>query len=80
MLTRVVKVSPGRITLAPAAGGPETVLEADHVILAGPRRSRQELVQPLDYGFDELNIIGDAVAPRSLAIAIQEGHKLGVRA
>ncbi len=54
-------------------------LEADFVIVAGPRKPMQRLFTELEYLTDELYLIGDAVMPRAMHTAIQEGYKLGVR-
>jgi 2,4-dienoyl-CoA reductase (NADPH2) len=59
--------------------GAEHDLPADVVILAGPVRSRQELMTELEYFCDELYIIGDAMVPRSLYNAIHDGFKIGSR-
>jgi 2,4-dienoyl-CoA reductase (NADPH2) len=57
----------------------ERVLPADSVIVAGPREPRQELASALEFSTDELYIIGDAVRPRSVHNAIQEGCLVGLR-
>jgi len=59
--------------------GNETLLPADTVVIAGPRRSRQELVRSLEFVCDELYLIGDAVKPRSLHNAVRDGYLAGVR-
>jgi 2,4-dienoyl-CoA reductase (NADPH2) len=59
--------------------GRELDLPADMVILAGPVKSRQELMTELEYFSDELYILGDAMVPRSLYNAIHDGFKLGAR-
>ncbi len=59
--------------------GKELDLPADAVVLAGPVRSRQELMKELEYFCDELYILGDAMVPRSLYNAIHDGFKLGAR-
>jgi 2,4-dienoyl-CoA reductase (NADPH2) len=55
------------------------VLLADMVIVAGPRRSEQGLYTELEYMTDEIYMIGDCIAPRSMTSAIHEGYRLGVR-
>lgn len=57
----------------------ERVLPADSVVIAGPRRPRQELAGALEFSVDELYLIGDAVSPRSVHSAVQEGYLVGVR-
>jgi 2,4-dienoyl-CoA reductase (NADPH2) len=54
-------------------------LEADTLILGGPRTSRNILVSDMDYAVDELYVVGDAVLPRSLSNAVHEGYRIGVR-
>jgi 2,4-dienoyl-CoA reductase (NADPH2) len=74
---RVVRAERGRVVVAGPEG--ETAVEADAIVWAGPRQSRNHLLRALDYACDELYVIGDAVAPRSLPNAIHEGFRLGAR-
>lgn len=76
--SKIESVANGRVVLALPAGKKAEV-EADAIILASPRESRQELLRPLEYAADELHVIGDAIQPRSLTTAIHEGYRLGVR-
>ena len=57
----------------------QRLLEAETIILAGPRFSIQELSASLEYIGDEIYMVGDAVKPRSIHNAVHEGYKLGVR-
>lgn len=50
----------------------------DSIIVASPRKPIQNLFK-LEFYFDEIYIIGDAIMPRSLHNAIHEGFKLGIR-
>jgi len=59
--------------------GTETVLEADAVVCAAPRKARQEMLSDLEFSVDELYFIGDAASPRGLYQAIHEGYRLGIR-
>lgn len=61
------------------AGGPERLIPADTVILAIPRKPRQQLLTDLEFVCDELYVIGDAVKPRSMHNAIREGYLIGIR-
>lgn len=61
------------------AGGSERLLPADTVILAIPRKARQQLLTDLEFVCDELYVIGDAVKPRSMHNAIREGYLIGIR-
>ena len=57
----------------------QTVIAADTVIAASPRRSNQELFTQFEWMVDELHGCGDVVMPRGLDAAIHEGYRLGVR-
>jgi 2,4-dienoyl-CoA reductase (NADPH2) len=59
--------------------GAESFVDADTIVYGGPRRAQQELLGLLEFGVDEIYVIGDAVRPRSLHNAIHEGFKLGAR-
>lgn len=59
--------------------GNEHVLPADTIITAGPRESRQELINALEFSSDEQYIVGDAVRPRAVHNAIRDGHLAGLR-
>ena len=61
------------------AKGEETFVPADTVIAAGPRKSNQELFREFEWMIDELHGCGDALIPRGMDAAIQEGFRLGVR-
>ncbi len=61
------------------AGGSERLVPADTVILAIPRKPRQQLLNDLEFVCDELYVIGDAVKPRSMHNAIREGYLIGIR-
>jgi 2,4-dienoyl-CoA reductase (NADPH2) len=61
------------------AKGEETFIAADTVIAAGPRKSNQELFREFEWMIDELHGCGDALIPRGMDAAIQEGYRLGVR-
>ncbi|MFZ3288938.1 MAG: FAD-dependent oxidoreductase [Telluria sp.] len=59
--------------------GEETFVPADTVLLAAPRKPIHELFHEFEWMVDELHGVGDAVIPRGLEQAIQEGFRLGVR-
>ena len=65
--------------LVEEAGGSERLVPADTVILAIPRRARQQLLADLEFVCDELYVIGDAIKPRSMHNAIREGYLIGIR-
>jgi 2,4-dienoyl-CoA reductase (NADPH2) len=54
-------------------------LEADMIIVAGPRKPDQELFEKVEFLTDEIYLVGDSVKPRSIHNAIHEGYKLGVK-
>ncbi len=74
----IKKIESNSVTFLNRKGSEKTV-RADTLILGGPRTSRNCLVTEMDYAVDELYVIGDAVAPRSLSNAIHEGYRTGVR-
>ena len=76
--TRVQEITDEGVIVADA-GGAETLLPADTVVLAISRRSCQRLLSELEFFCDELYAIGDAVQPRSMHNAIREGYLLGIR-
>jgi 2,4-dienoyl-CoA reductase-like NADH-dependent reductase (Old Yellow Enzyme family)/thioredoxin reductase len=59
--------------------GARTVVPADTVIAAGPRRSVQDLIDALEFSADEQYVVGDAVRPRAAHNAVREGFLIGVR-
>jgi 2,4-dienoyl-CoA reductase (NADPH2) len=59
--------------------GSERLVPADTVILAIPRKARQQLLSDLEFVCDELYVVGDAVKPRSMHNAIREGYLIGIR-
>jgi len=77
--TRVKGLITDQGVLVEDTDGNETLLPADTVVIAGPRRSRQELVRSLEFVCDELYLIGDAVKPGSLHNAVRDGYLAGVR-
>ncbi|MFH0730286.1 MAG: FAD-dependent oxidoreductase [Pseudomonadota bacterium] len=74
----ILSLSRDKVTLKDK-DGLEVVLPADTIVVAGPRKPLQNLVQELEYFCDELYVVGDAMIPRSLYNAIHEGYKTGVR-
>jgi len=59
--------------------GAERLVPADTVIIAIPRKARQQLLSDLEFVCDELYVVGDAVKPRSMHNAIREGYLIGIR-
>ena len=75
---KILSVEKNRVTFLDK-NNIEKELNADTLVLGGPRKSRNSLVSEMDYSVDELYTIGDAVLPRSLSNAVHEGYKIGVR-
>ncbi|MEK7770791.1 MAG: FAD-dependent oxidoreductase, partial [candidate division NC10 bacterium] len=72
----VEAITPDGVALA---DGERRVIPADSVIVAGPRRSVQELAGLLEFSGDEIYVVGDAVRPRSAHNAVRDGFLIGVR-
>jgi 2,4-dienoyl-CoA reductase (NADPH2) len=75
---RPMRITPESITVVSTKGA-QTVLPADSVILAAPRKPSQELFHEFEWMIDELHGVGDALIPRGLEQAIQDGFRMGVR-
>lgn len=75
---RVSEIGDTSVTITNSKG--QTMnLDADIVIVAGPRKSAQRLFTELEYLTDEVYFIGDSVLPRWMHTAVHEGYKVGVR-
>jgi len=59
--------------------GVERVLPADTIIAASPAVPAQDLVHAFEWMVDEVHPCGDAITPRGLGAAIQDGYRLGCR-
>jgi NADPH-dependent 2,4-dienoyl-CoA reductase/sulfur reductase-like enzyme len=77
-LSRPVRVTEDGVTVRDAKGV-ETFVPADTVILAAGAKPAHELLREFEWMVDELYGVGDALIPRGLEQAIQEGFRLGVR-
>jgi dimethylamine/trimethylamine dehydrogenase len=73
--TVVTAVEPGRV-LAQDAFGEPLELPAAAIVLVTQRVSRDQLFTELDGTLPRLHRVGDCVAPRLLAEAIFDGHRL----
>jgi 2,4-dienoyl-CoA reductase (NADPH2) len=76
--SKITEVKDNGVTVVNKEGN-SMFLEADMVIVAGPRRPENSLLTEIDYLTDETYIAGDAVVPRFMDSAIHEGFKVGVR-
>ena len=61
------------------AKGEETFVAADTVVQADAAAPAHALFHEFEWMIDELHGVGDALIPRGLEQAIQEGYRLGVR-
>lgn len=77
-LTNPLEVT-GKGLLLKDEKGDQRLIEAETIIIAGPRKSKQELSSMLEYLCDELYMVGDAIQPRFIINAIHEGYRLGAR-
>ena len=76
--TTLVAVGADSVTVRDAKGI-ETIVAADTVIQADGAAPAHALFHEFEWMVDELHGVGDAVIPRGLEQAIQEGFRLGVR-
>jgi 2,4-dienoyl-CoA reductase-like NADH-dependent reductase (Old Yellow Enzyme family)/thioredoxin reductase len=75
-LTRVTlaSVRPGKATVRSLAGGAETTVAADLVVLVTYKASRNGLAATLAGRVPDVRLVGDALAARDLQVAIREGN------
>ncbi len=57
----------------------EQEIPADTVVIAGPLKSNNELVEVLDLAAGEVFTVGDAMAPRRAHNAMMDGYRAGLR-
>ncbi len=76
--SRPVRIAAEGVTVV-SDKGQETFVPADTAILAAAHKPAHELFHEFEWLIDELHGVGDAVIPRGLEQAIQEGFRLGVR-
>lgn len=75
-LTRVTlaSVRPGKATVRSLAGGAETTVAADLVVLVTYKASRNGLAATLAGRVPDVRLVGDALAARDLQVAIRDGN------
>lgn len=73
--TRVVAIGDRQATLLNLATGVEQTQDVDFIVVTTMRSQRDALAAGLEGRVDYLYLVGDALAPRSLAEATFEGHK-----
>jgi hypothetical protein len=76
---RLGAIAPTTVTITSLYGGPDTVVEASAVVLAGANRACRDLADELSAlgGTAAVEVVGDAVGPRYLHVAMAEGHRSG---
>lgn len=76
ILTRVTlaSVRPGKATVRSLAGGAETTVAADLVVLVTYKASRNGLAATLAGRVPDVRLVGDALAARDLQVAIRDGN------
>ncbi|MGB9629328.1 MAG: NADH oxidase, partial [Thermodesulfobacteriota bacterium] len=76
--TKVIEIGDTYVKIMNAKGD-KNLMEANRVIIAGPRVPVNHLLTELEYLTDEIYIAGDSILPRGMNTAIHEGYKLGLR-
>ncbi len=76
--SRITGVTNGGVEIVDGQGERQ-VIAADAVVATGPRLPEQQLLHDLEFLVDELYVVGDAMAARSLHQAVHEGYRLGAR-
>ncbi len=74
---KIVKIAKDGVHIEDKKGA--RVISADTVVAAWPAAPAQELIHEFEWMVDEVHPCGDAVTPRGLGVAIQDGYRLGCR-
>jgi NADPH-dependent 2,4-dienoyl-CoA reductase/sulfur reductase-like enzyme len=74
---KVEKIEPDHVTVRSVHGGDAAEIPADLVVLVCHNVSRNELVDDLRNQVPDCRLVGDALSPRFLQLAISEGHRAG---
>lgn len=79
--TRLDEIRQGECVVVPVEGGQPEVAAANVVVLVTPNRSERSIYDDLrarpECAGLSLKLVGDALAPRDLHLAIREGHLAG---
>jgi hypothetical protein len=70
----LVEIRPHECVIRPLQGANTEIVPAELVVLVLPREPLAGLYQALRGKVPKLILIGDALAPRDLQVAIREGH------
>jgi 2,4-dienoyl-CoA reductase (NADPH2) len=74
---KIVKIARDGVHVVDKKGA--RVIAADTIVAASPAAPAQELIHAFEWMVDEVHPCGDAVTPRGLGVAIQDGYRLGCR-
>jgi hypothetical protein len=74
---RVDGIDADHVTISSIHGGPTRQVRSDLVVLVCHNESRHGLAEQLRAEGVEVHLVGDAVGPRFLQVAIAEGHRVG---
>jgi pyruvate/2-oxoglutarate dehydrogenase complex dihydrolipoamide dehydrogenase (E3) component len=73
--THIKRIDGHRVTLYDVDTKDETVQEVEAIVMATGRRADPTLFKQLESAAEQVFAIGDALSPRGLTSAIQEGHR-----
>jgi 2,4-dienoyl-CoA reductase-like NADH-dependent reductase (Old Yellow Enzyme family) len=73
---RITCIGSDTVTVASMYGGPGRTVTAELVVLVGNNEPRRQLADELAGELD-VSLVGDALGPRFLQLAILEGHRAG---
>jgi 2,4-dienoyl-CoA reductase-like NADH-dependent reductase (Old Yellow Enzyme family) len=73
---RITGIGTDTVTVASMYGGPDRTVAAELVVLVGSNEPQRQLADEL-VGELDVSIVGDALGPRFLQLAILEGHRAG---
>ena len=75
--SRIARIGPGEVTVASMYGAPDRTVEAGLVVVVGGNEPQRRLADELAGELD-VSLVGDALGPRFLQLAILEGHQAAV--
>lgn len=76
--SRIARVAGGTVTIASMYGAPDREVAAGIVVVVGGNEPQRQLADDLAGELD-VSLVGDALGPRFLQLAILEGHRAAVR-
>ena len=75
--SRIARIAAGMVTVASMYGAPDRKVPADLVVVVGGNEPQRQLADDLAGELD-VSLVGDALGPRFLQLAILEGHRAAV--